>query len=148
MIVGTGEIEADLKKLAKKLGVQNEVVFTGYQEEVEKFLAAMDIFSFLSWDTEGFGQVMVEAQAMGIPVIGTNIGGIPETFEDGATGMLIPSKNSELLAQVLISLLSDRELLKTMGQKASEFVHKNFSLSNMVNGVIKVYDNALVEKLK
>jgi len=140
LIVGTGEIEQDLRKLAKKLGVNHDVVFAGYQEEVEKFIAAMDIFCFLSWDTEGFGQVMVEAQGLGKPVIGTNIGGIPETFKDGVTGILIPSGDSELLAQMIIRLLSDREQLTAMGAKAAEFVRENFSLEKMVDGVLKVYD--------
>ncbi len=140
LIVGTGDIESDLKKLAKKLGVQNEVIFAGYQEEIEKYIAAMDIFCFLSWDTEGFGQVMVEAQGMGKPVIGTNIGGIPETFRDYETGILIPSKNSELIAQVIITMLSNKELLKNMGEKAASFVRENFSMDKMVDGVIKVYD--------
>jgi glycosyltransferase involved in cell wall biosynthesis len=146
LIVGTGEIEGYLKKLAVKLGVQREVVFTGYQEEVEKYIAAMDLFAFLSWDTEGFGQVMVEAQAQGKPVIGTNIGGIPETFQDNITGILIPSKNSELLAQVLITLLSDPALMRRMGEKAEAFVKENFSLEKMVEGVMKVYASAFVQK--
>jgi glycosyltransferase involved in cell wall biosynthesis len=141
LIVGTGEIEDDLKRIAKKLAVQNEIVFTGYQEEVEKFIAAMDIFCFLSWDTEGFGQVMVEAQGMGKPVIGTNIGGIPETFKDYETGMLIPSKNSELLAQVIITMLSNKELLLNMGKKAEAFALENFSLDKMAIGVMKVYND-------
>lgn len=147
LIVGTGEIEEELKKLAKKLGVQNEIVFTGYQEEVEKFIAAMDIFAFLSWDTEGFGQVMVEAQAQGKPVIGTNIGGIPETFVDTVTGILIPSKNSELLAQVLIMILSDEKLMRSMGEKAEAFVRENFSLDKMVQGVMAVYGKAFEPKV-
>ena len=140
LIVGTGEIEEDLKKLAKKLGVAGEVIFAGYQEEIEKYIAAMDIFCFLSWDTEGFGQVMAEAQGMGKPVIGTNIGGIPETFRDYETGVLIPSKNSELLAQVIIMMLSNKELLANMGRKAEAFAKENFSLDRMVDGVMGVYD--------
>lgn len=139
LIVGTGPIENDLKNLAVKLGVEDNVVFTGYQEDVEKFIAAMDIFCFLSWDTEGFGQVMVEAQGMGKPVIGTNIGGIPETFKDGVTGVLIPPRDSEMLAQLLVLFIEDSNKRLNMGKEAEKFVKNNFSLDLMVDRVEELY---------
>jgi glycosyltransferase involved in cell wall biosynthesis len=72
LIVGTGEILDELKEIARQKGVEREVIFTGYCEDVENYIAAMDIFCFLSWDTEGLGQVMVEAQGMGKTVNGTS----------------------------------------------------------------------------
>ena len=139
LIVGTGPLLEDLKKLAVKLRVDDIVVFAGYRENVEEYIAAMDIFCFLSWDTEGFGQVMVEAQGMGKPVIGTTVGGIPETFQDGVTGVLIPPRDSEFLAQVLVTLLDDEERRKAMGVAALKLVHERFGMEQMVNGVIDVY---------
>lgn len=139
LIVGDGPIMESLKNLSKKLGVADRVTFTGYQEDVEKYVAAMDIFCFLSWDTEGFGQVMVEAQAMGKPVIGTDIGGIPETFQDGECGFLIPPKNSELLAGILVMLLEEQSKRINMGKAAQKFVKENFSLDSMVQNVLDVY---------
>jgi Glycosyltransferase len=76
LIVGHGPFEDGLKRMAAEAGVSDRVIFAGFQEEVEKYMAAMDVFTLNSWDTEGFGQVMVEAQALGKPVIGTSIGGI------------------------------------------------------------------------
>ena len=139
LIVGEGPILSDLKKMAHKLGVSDRVVFPGYQEDIEKAIAAMDIFCFLSWEREGFGQVMIEAQAMGIPVIGTDIGGIPETFRDGVTGILIPPQNPEVLAKTIEELLSDKVLMKHMGDEASKFVSEKFSLEGMARNVIEVY---------
>lgn len=143
LIVGDGLIKENLKNLSKKLGVSDKVIFTGYQEDVEKYIAAMDIFCFLSWDTEGFGQVMVEAQAMGKPVIGTDIGGIPETFQDGECGFLIPAKNSELLAGILVMLLEEESKRINMGRAAEKFVKEKFSLDSMVQNVLNVYEEML-----
>jgi len=139
LIVGDGPILADLKKTARKLGVSDVVIFPGYREEIEKYIAAMDIFCFLSWDREGFGQVMVEAQAMGKPVIGTDVGGIPETFKDGLTGVLIPPQNPEVLAKEIQKLLSDRAAMKHMGDEAVKFVNENFSITAMARNVVDVY---------
>ena len=139
LIVGEGPILPDLKKMAHKLGVSDLVIFPGYQEDIEKFIAAMDIFCFLSWDREGFGQVMIEAQAMGKPVIGTDIGGIPETFRDGVTGALIPPQNPEILAKTIEEMLSDKALMKRMGEEASKFVNEKFSLEGMARNVAEVY---------
>lgn len=140
LIVGTGEIEDELKAFAVKMRVSDNIVFTGYQEEVQNFIAAMDVFCFLSWDTEGFGQVMVEAQAMGKPVIGTDIGGIPETLDDSRTGFVIPPRNSEMLAQVLSQLFDDSSMRATMGAAARSFVTENFSNAAMASAVRKLYE--------
>ncbi len=140
LIVGDGPILDDLKKLARKLKVADIVSFTGYRENVEEYIAAMDIFCFLSWDTEGFGQVMVEAQGMGKPVIGTTVGGIPETFMDGVTGIMIPPRDSEFLAQVLVTLLDDEARRVSMGAAALAYARERFGMDRMVKGVIGVYE--------
>ncbi|MBN1823579.1 MAG: glycosyltransferase family 4 protein [Endomicrobiales bacterium] len=141
LIVGTGEIEGELKALAKKLGVADKIIFTGYVEDVENYIAAMDVFCFLSWDTEGFGQVMVEAQGLGKPVIGTNIGGIPETFMDNSSGILIPPRNSEVLSQVILTLLNEPVQIKHMGECGIQFVTENFSIGKMTDEVAGIYDS-------
>lgn len=139
LIVGDGPIKGHLEGLARKLGVADRIIFTGYQEAVERYISAMDIFCFLSWDREGFGQVMVEAQAMAKPVIGTNIGGIPETFQDGVTGFMIRPRDSESLAQYISVLLDDAEKRRQMGQEALRFVRNTFNRDAMIDNVIAVY---------
>jgi glycosyltransferase involved in cell wall biosynthesis len=139
LLVGDGPIKGYLENIARKLGVADKIVFAGYQENVEEYIAAMDIFCFLSWDREGFGQVMVEAQAMGKPVIGTDIGGIPETFRDGVSGFLIRPQDSESLAQNIIVLLDDQEKRAAMSKEAVAFATGNFNLAAMVDNVMAVY---------
>ncbi len=139
LIVGNGPILEDLKKLSAKLKVSDIIIFPGYQEMIEKFIAAMDVLCFLSWDREGFGQVMVEAQGMGKPVIGTDIGGIPETFQNGVTGFLIPPENSDILSGAIAKLLTQKNLAAEMGRNAIKFVNDNFSLEKMSKNVLAVY---------
>lgn len=139
MVVGQGAIFHELNKQVKELGLEKEVIFTGYQPEVEKFIAAMDIFCLLSWDTEGFGQVMIEAQSMKKPVIGTNVGGVPETFISDQTGYLIEPENPEILAQKLDMLIKNEQERKRFGMKGTEFVSKNFSINKMAENTFNIY---------
>jgi glycosyltransferase involved in cell wall biosynthesis len=139
LVVGTGAMLPVFKNMAKEYGVAKDVIFSGYQEEVGKYIAAMDIFCLLSWDNEGFGQVCVEAQALGKPVIATNIGGIPETFENKETGFLMEPENTAQLADYLDMLITNDKLRKDMGHKGPGFVKNKFGNSKMIGSVIEVY---------
>jgi len=139
LIVGKGQILDELKGLSARLGLQEKAVFADYQEEVEKYIAAMDIFCLLSWDTEAFGQVMVEAQSMGKPVIGTSIGGIPETFLPGVTGCCVPPEDPETLARTIAPLLRDPARRRQMGTAAAQYVRSIFSIESMAKETIAVY---------
>jgi glycosyltransferase involved in cell wall biosynthesis len=143
LIVGTGPFESELKRLAAAAGVSDRVIFAGFQESVESFMAAMDIFTLNSWDTEGFGQVMVEAQALGKPVVGTDIGGIGETFADNRTGLLIPPENPLVLAAALRHLLNKPQERAAMGAAGARFVREKFTIRAMVEGVTRVYRECL-----
>jgi glycosyltransferase involved in cell wall biosynthesis len=139
LIVGRGPFEEELQRQAAAAGVSDRVVFAGFQEEVEKYMAAMDIFTLNSWDTEGFGQVMVEAQALGKPVIGTSVGGIGETFLDGSTGILVPPCDTPALTAALRQIIEDPGRRAAMGNEAARYVRKKFAYSAMVDGVLSVY---------
>jgi glycosyltransferase involved in cell wall biosynthesis len=139
LVIGDGPIRGELEKLSGMLGVGDRVIFTGHRDDVEKYIAAMDVFCFLPWDREGFGQVMVEAQGMGKPVIGTDIGGVPETFRDGETGFLIRSRDSESLAQCIVALLDDAVKRRQMGQAAAQFAASTFNYDAMIDNIIAVY---------
>jgi glycosyltransferase involved in cell wall biosynthesis len=138
LIVGEGPFKERLMAMAEAAGLSGKIIFTGYKENVEKYIAAMDIFCLLSWDKEGLGQVMVEAQAMGKPVIGTNVGGIPETFNTGYTGYLIPKEDSTELTRALDILLGDEEKRKQMGKAGIDFVKDKFSVEKMINSIAKI----------
>ena len=146
LIVGDGPLRAGLERMARRTPLADKIIFTGHTEKVERFMAAMDVVCLLSWDTEGFGQVLVEAQAMGKPVIGTCVGGIPETFSDNETGLLIPPEDSRALAAAICRLLADADLRSRMGAGGFERAHKYFSIDAMVTAVNKIYDEAINER--
>ncbi len=143
LIVGEGTLRRELEERGRVLGLERTVIFTGQQENIERYMAAMDICCLLSWDTEAFGQVMAEAQALGKPVIGTNVGGIPETIQDKITGFLIPPDDTSQLRTALLSLLSDASLRSRMGMTAAVFAAKTFSKELTFSATLAIYREVL-----
>jgi len=139
LIVGDGDLRTELQELTSKLGLDKIVIFTGFKSNVEKYICAMDIFCLLSWDSEAFGRVTLEAQAMGKPVIATSIGGIPETVWGGNTGFIIAPLNVFELAEKLKLLLSDHSLYNNMAKAAPGFVSKTFNKENAIKQLGNIY---------
>lgn len=146
LIVGGGEGIEKQKEYAKSLNVEDIVFFTGHQEQVQKFILAMDIFCLLSWDTEGVGNVIIEAEALQKPVIGTDIGGIPETFIAGKTGLLIKPSDVNETVEAIKTFVDDPQKAKQFAKAGKEFVEANFTVSNMVKGITDVYNKVMAEK--
>ena len=118
-IVGDGSLRNSLENLAKQLGIMKNITFTGFIENVSTILSIFDL-KVLPSLTEGFGLVIVEAMAMGKPIIATDVGGVKEILTDGETGLLIPPKNPEVLADKIIYLLKNQEAAKKLGIKAKQ----------------------------
>lgn len=143
LIVGDGVGQPLQEEYAKKLGVDDIVKFTGYTAEVPKYIKAMDIFCLLSCDTEGFGNVNLEAQSLKVPVITTSVGGNPETIIDGKTGILIEPRNTEQLISAIKRFFSDKEFAKKSAEAGYEFVKNTFSKQRFVDNLTKVYEEVL-----
>lgn len=103
----------------------NKIIFTGFHAEPEQFMAITDLLCLPSY-REGFGTVVIEAGAMGIPVLGTNIYGLSDAVIDGVTGVLAEPKNTEQLTHALEQLLADDSLRVYMGQQAKARAIKEF----------------------
>jgi len=142
LFVGDGKIKANLIKLSNDLGLRNNVFFIPSVLETSSVLALMDIFVMSSLQ-EGLGLSIMEAQAMGLPVIATFVGGIPELIEDKRTGILIPPQDSDTLAQAIIYLLENNQLAKGLGKNAKENIRENFALEKMVEQTEALYESAL-----
>jgi glycosyltransferase involved in cell wall biosynthesis len=91
--------------------------------------------------TEAFGMALLEAQALGIPVVGSKVGGIPETMEDGQTGILVLPNNPVALADALESLLKDDKCRQQMGEQGKFWVQKHYPPSQMADALIEVYQS-------
>ncbi len=146
LLAGEGEGDEILRRLARKLGVGRIVDFVGRipHEEVPAFLAGLDIFCMPSrWESETFGVAAVEAEAMEVPVVATNVGGIPEAVDDGITGILVPPNDAEAVADAIEGLLADREKRTRMGKAGREFVRKNYEWFENAGRMEKIYQDLI-----
>lgn len=144
LIVGKGRLEKKLKKLVKSLSLESSVIFTGFREDIYSIIDKLNLMVMPSiW--EGFGLVLLEAMALGKPVVATNIGGIPEIIEDGKSGILVKPKDSKGLARAIIKLLQDTTLNKKMQGIAQLSVKERFPLDKMLRDIDKIY-SALIEQ--
>jgi len=133
-IVGDGELRADLERRAQGL----PVLFTGARDDVPDLLASFDVFAFPSL-YEGLCVAVIEAQAAGVPVVATPVGGIRETVVDGETGLLVPPRDPRALAAAIRRLLDDRELARRLAGEARRRVNERFSEQRMVEETLRLY---------
>jgi len=146
LIVGGGRRQEEMQRLAASLGLGEVVHFLGNRRDVPDLLAAMDIFVLPSHN-EGVSLAVLEAMAAGLPVIVSEVGGLPEIVRHEETGLLIPPKDPEALAQSLALVLEDPDLARRLGQKAREHVLEKYSLERMAQVVNETYDELVQTKL-
>ncbi|PQV65378.1 Glycosyltransferase involved in cell wall bisynthesis [Abditibacterium utsteinense] len=146
VFVGDGPERAALQAQVESLGLGANVRFAGYQKEVVPWIAALDVLVLPTIQKEGFGRVLVEAGAMGKPVVSTPIGGISEVVVDGETGLIVPAFDSKSLLEALSGLLSDPARRAAMGMAGRARAVNHFSIERMVSETEKVYRELLAER--
>jgi glycosyltransferase involved in cell wall biosynthesis len=120
LIIGGGELEESLKTFVEEKGIKN-VFFLGHLDQGGNYLGGLDYF-LLPSHSEGLGYVLLEAGYAALPVIATDVGGIPEIIEDGKTGLLVPPKNPEAIKSSLEKLLQDQNMAQNIGKNLKEKV--------------------------
>ncbi len=138
VIVGGGPLEKKLKDQSRELGIEENVKFFGFVNNIGDYLAATDIFVFPSFQ-EGFPNSVLEAMACGIPVISTKIGGVVDVIRDGENGLLVEPGNVNQLADALKKLISDAEYASTLGKNALKTVRENYDINVIANKYVKLY---------
>ena len=138
IVVGTGSLRWELDRQTRELGVEDMVFFLGFREDVPRILASLDLF-VLSSHLEGLGSSILDAMASRLPVVATRVGGIPEVVINGETGLLVPPRDPEALAEAILTLCRDRELAARLGQKGYEIVHEKYSAEAMADRIISLY---------
>ncbi|MEW6181592.1 MAG: glycosyltransferase family 4 protein [Bacillota bacterium] len=145
VIVGTGPDEQVLKKTARQLGINEHVVFTGYREDVHELMQVMDVFVLASrW--EGLPMVLMEAMALGIPVIASDVGGVRELVRPGETGLLVAAKDTADLAAKMCYLYRDRELAAELARAGAALVCENHNMARQVQKIEDIYNILLSRK--
>jgi glycosyltransferase involved in cell wall biosynthesis len=140
--VHRGSFTAELKVLARELGVSERVVFTGSRSDVPRVMAACDVFTMPSWE-EPFGLVFLEAMAMQRPVVSLNDGGTPEVVEHGRSGLLSAHGDIGTMTANIVSLLKDKALRDRMGAYGRARVLDYFTAARMARDAAVEYEAML-----
>jgi len=138
LLVGDGPERAALEALARELGMERRVEFLGFRHDVAELLAASDAF-VISSDHEGVSIAVLEAMRAGLPVVGTRVGGMPETVRDGLTGLLVPAGDAGAMARALRSLIESPDLRAQLGSEGRRYLEAEFSIETMVFRYEQVY---------
>jgi glycosyltransferase involved in cell wall biosynthesis len=130
-----------------ELGLQDRIHLMGMRRDVPNLLAGFDLFA-LATQQEASGTVYVEAQASGLPVIGTDVGGVSEMFRDGETGILVPPRDARALTGALQRLIDDAGLRRSMGEAGRKMVWEEgvFSPARLAETTEAVYAKWLAER--
>ena len=135
--VGDGPDKNPIHKLANELNLGDRFIFTGFRTDLGYFLKMFDIFVLAS-KKEGLGTSILDAQAVGLPVVGCDTGGIPEAVKHEQNGLLVPPKNEQALANALLRLIEDISLRQKLGQAGRHTVEQ-FSIERTINENIELY---------
>ena len=114
LLAGDGDQRSGLEALARALGLSDRIHFLGFRQDAAAVTAALDVFVLPSLN-EGQGRVLVTAMAVGVPVVATRVGGLPEVVEDGRQGLLVAPADPQALARAVIALLTDRQRAASLG---------------------------------
>jgi glycosyltransferase involved in cell wall biosynthesis len=139
VIAGDGPGRVELTDKVSLAPWKGNVTLLGHRDDVPNLLASLDVLVLPSYAHEGIPQIVLQAQAMAKPVVGTAVGGIPEVVLDGQTGLLVPPKDPVALAAKIASL-RDPALAKELGQTARRRIEEHFSLDAMGGRLLELYE--------
>ncbi len=143
LILGEGELRSDLEALSAELGIAEAVRFLGWRPDVASVIDACDIFCLPSLN-EGMGKAIVEAMAMGKPVIASDVGGIPDLVIPGENGILVPPGDSNALAKAILNLRDHPEMSVKMGKQGRGKALR-YGVESMLNKIDGLYSGLLAK---
>jgi glycosyltransferase involved in cell wall biosynthesis len=145
IIVGDGELRADLEEKAASLGLRGVAYFTGWQKNLAPLYADLDLV-VLSSLNEGTPVSIIEGAAAGRPIVATRVGGIPDLIEDGWNGFLVPPENPDALAYSMLKILDDPVQSRIFACRARESVRDKYDVSRLVSQLQMLYIHLLEAK--
>ena len=136
------EYKQKLVSLISHYKLEQCFILTGFYRNVSDIFSIIDLLVLAS-HYEPFGRVLIEAMSMEKPVIGTQTGGIPEIIENGVTGLLVPPRSPEELAQAIIKILQNPEMARQMGMAGRKRAREHFSIEQYVSKIQEIYKELL-----
>jgi len=147
LIVGGGTLKNHLQKLVHELKLENDTVFTDFIQpnEIHRYYNMLTIYVTLSIEeSESFGLAVIEASSCEIPVVVSNVGGLPEAVENNLTGFIVGNKNIQQAVEALYKLVTDKNLRVQMGKAGRERVIKKFNWDEKVSDMINLYNSIII----
>jgi len=144
VICGAGSEEQTLRKFVYRRGLDNEILFLGFRNDIPIVLKALDMIAVTSLTIESFSMAAVEAMSMRVPVIATNVGGLPEVVEDGKTGILVPPGDINALCSAIKYLVKNPEARLKMGENGRARVLEKFTIEQNVRKTEDVFLSLMV----
>lgn len=145
VILGQGELHDSLVKQVNHLGLDKHVMLPGFRTDVLSLMKTADVF-VMSSVMEGLGTSLLDAMACARPIVATDTGGIPEVVVHEETGLLVPPRDPDQLADALVTLLKDETRARQYGAAGYERVHHRFSVEHMVTETVAVYKDLLTSR--
>ena len=145
VIVGDGELRADLEAEARALRLNGDVIFTGWRQDLPAVYADLDLLVNTSLN-EGTPVAVIEAMAAGVPVVATRVGGVPDLITDGVTGTLVPSDDTAALTSALVERIERADDSRRMAAAACADVVGRYSTGGLIRNMDALYRQLLLEK--
>jgi glycosyltransferase involved in cell wall biosynthesis len=145
LLVGQGPLEPDIRAQVKNLNLAGNVVFAGFRTDAPRLIGAADVFVLPS-QFEGLPIAMLEAMALGRPVIASRVGGVPEVISDGVDGLLIDPLSPGQLAEKILAVINCEDLREKLANNALLKVREHFGVKRMVSSTEALYRTVLTEK--
>ncbi len=136
----------ELELLVERLGLKQHVEFFGNRQDIPRLLAKSHLLVFPSTVPESFGRVIIEAQAVGVPVVATQVGGVIDIIKHEETGLLVDPKDVEQMTQAILRVINEPTLVKNMIQAGRKRVEECYTLDQMAGQTIKVYEELMASK--
>ncbi len=141
LIVGTGSQQEALEAEVKLMGKKDRILFTGFVSDVEKIEAALDV-AVITSKQEALCLSLIESMSAGVPVVGTDSGGVSEVIRHGESGYLVAVGDDAALAERILELLVDRSTYESMSKKGMQLARSLFTAKNMAQKIEKLYTEA------
>jgi glycosyltransferase involved in cell wall biosynthesis len=145
VIIGDGELRSELQNLAARLGISERVQFVGWEFDLAKIYQSIDCL-VLSSINEGTPVAVIEAMAAGVPVVATDVGGVPDVVSDGRTGSLVPPRDPEKLARAMLRLAEDPVLRARMSAAARADAVRRYGAERLADDIASLYRHGVERK--